>query len=156
MRSEAVLIRSLGVFYYILISIANLVSSEARVRLSNLNYPRTRSMEFSTYSKRFVSTPPCSNHCSIYRPRQVISAINIPLSVMLGPILACRLVSGFYDLTKQPNRHLDFGLERTRFGDCCTLRRHWDGSLYHKVGLTAGFSVYATKSAQQERNQPIP
>jgi hypothetical protein len=26
------------------------------------------------------------------RPRQVISAINIPLSVMLGPVLACRLV----------------------------------------------------------------
>ena len=31
----------------------------------------------------------CSRHL---RPRQVISATNIPLSVMLGPILACRLV----------------------------------------------------------------
>jgi len=28
------------------------------------------------------------------RPRQVISAINIPLSVMMGPVLACRLVRG--------------------------------------------------------------
>jgi len=28
----------------------------------------------------------------ILRPRQVTSAINIPLSVMLGPVLACRLV----------------------------------------------------------------
>lgn len=32
----------------------------------------------------------------LYRPRQVISAINIPLSVMLGPVLACRLVSPAY------------------------------------------------------------
>lgn len=46
MRSEAVLIRSLGVFYYILISIANLVSSEARVRLSNLNYPEPDQWSF--------------------------------------------------------------------------------------------------------------
>ncbi|PFH52225.1 hypothetical protein AMATHDRAFT_57149 [Amanita thiersii Skay4041] len=46
-----------GVFYYILISIANLV-----------------------------------NGVFYLQPRQVISAINIPLSVMMGPVLACRLI----------------------------------------------------------------
>ncbi|KIK07231.1 hypothetical protein K443DRAFT_129234 [Laccaria amethystina LaAM-08-1] len=46
-----------GVFYYILISIANLI-----------------------------------NGVFYLQPRQVISAINIPLSVMLGPVLACRLI----------------------------------------------------------------
>ncbi|KII93599.1 hypothetical protein PLICRDRAFT_131547 [Plicaturopsis crispa FD-325 SS-3] len=46
-----------GVFYYLLISIANLI-----------------------------------NGVFYLQPRQVISAINIPLSVMLGPVLACRLI----------------------------------------------------------------
>ncbi|KAF9567751.1 hypothetical protein CPC08DRAFT_757984 [Agrocybe pediades] len=46
-----------GVFYYFLISIANLI-----------------------------------NGVFYLQPRQVISAINIPLSVMLGPVLACRLI----------------------------------------------------------------
>ncbi|KAF8346936.1 hypothetical protein F5887DRAFT_958524 [Amanita rubescens] len=46
-----------GVFYYILISIANLI-----------------------------------NGVFYLQPRQVISAINIPLSVMMGPVLACRLI----------------------------------------------------------------
>ncbi|KAL0951588.1 hypothetical protein HGRIS_008269 [Hohenbuehelia grisea] len=46
-----------GVFYYLLISIANLV-----------------------------------NGVFYLQPRQVISAINIPLSVMLAPVLACRLI----------------------------------------------------------------
>ncbi|KAL1722206.1 hypothetical protein EV715DRAFT_248082 [Schizophyllum commune] len=46
-----------GVFYYIMISIANLV-----------------------------------NGVFYLQPRQVMSAINIPLSVMMGPVLACRLI----------------------------------------------------------------
>ncbi|TFK56715.1 hypothetical protein OE88DRAFT_1730177 [Heliocybe sulcata] len=46
-----------GVFYYILISIANLI-----------------------------------NGIFYLQPRQVISAINIPLSVMMSPLLACRLI----------------------------------------------------------------
>ncbi|KZP25301.1 hypothetical protein FIBSPDRAFT_783251, partial [Athelia psychrophila] len=46
-----------GVFYYLLISVANLI-----------------------------------NGIFYLQPRQVISAINIPLSVMLGPVLACRLI----------------------------------------------------------------
>ncbi|KAF4604909.1 hypothetical protein EYR40_003692 [Pleurotus pulmonarius] len=46
-----------GVFYYLLISIANLI-----------------------------------NGVFYLQPRQVISAINIPLSVMLAPVLACRLI----------------------------------------------------------------
>ncbi|KAF8482046.1 hypothetical protein DFH94DRAFT_734697 [Russula ochroleuca] len=46
-----------GVFYYLLISIANLV-----------------------------------NGIFYLQPRQAISAINIPLSVMLSPVLACRLI----------------------------------------------------------------
>ncbi|EIM92195.1 uncharacterized protein STEHIDRAFT_151533 [Stereum hirsutum FP-91666 SS1] len=46
-----------GVFYYLLISIANLI-----------------------------------NGIFYLQPRQVISAINIPLSVMLSPVLACRLI----------------------------------------------------------------
>jgi len=46
-----------GVFYYLLISIANLI-----------------------------------NGIFYLQPRQAMSAINIPLSVMLSPVLACRLV----------------------------------------------------------------
>ncbi|KAF8560075.1 hypothetical protein OG21DRAFT_1400902 [Imleria badia] len=46
-----------GVFYYILISIANLI-----------------------------------NGIFYLQPRQVISALNIPLSVMMAPLLACRLI----------------------------------------------------------------
>ncbi|PPR03796.1 hypothetical protein CVT24_007476 [Panaeolus cyanescens] len=46
-----------GIFYYILISIANLI-----------------------------------NGIFYLQPRQAISAINIPLSVMLGPVLSCRLI----------------------------------------------------------------
>ncbi|ESK90938.1 hypothetical protein Moror_16439 [Moniliophthora roreri MCA 2997] len=46
-----------GVFYYIMISIANLI-----------------------------------NGIFYLQPRQVISAINIPLSVMMAPVLACRLI----------------------------------------------------------------
>ncbi|KAJ8523347.1 hypothetical protein ONZ45_g209 [Pleurotus djamor] len=46
-----------GVFYYLLISIANLI-----------------------------------NGVFYLQPRQAISAINIPLSVMLAPVLACRLI----------------------------------------------------------------
>ncbi|KAA1467941.1 hypothetical protein DENSPDRAFT_833119 [Dentipellis sp. KUC8613] len=46
-----------GVFYYLLISISNLI-----------------------------------NGIFYLQPRQVISAINIPLSVMLSPVLACRLI----------------------------------------------------------------
>ncbi|KDQ63226.1 hypothetical protein JAAARDRAFT_120933 [Jaapia argillacea MUCL 33604] len=46
-----------GVFYYLLISIANLI-----------------------------------NGIFYLQPRQVISAINIPLSVMMSPLLACRLI----------------------------------------------------------------
>lgn len=33
------------------------------------------------------------NHNQRCRPRQAISALNIPLSVMMAPLLACRLVS---------------------------------------------------------------
>ncbi|KIJ66246.1 hypothetical protein HYDPIDRAFT_86277 [Hydnomerulius pinastri MD-312] len=46
-----------GVFYYILISVANLI-----------------------------------NGIFYLQPRQVISALNIPLSVMMAPLLACRLI----------------------------------------------------------------
>ncbi|TFY53229.1 hypothetical protein EVG20_g10212 [Dentipellis fragilis] len=51
-----------GVFYYLLISISNLI-----------------------------------NGIFYLQPRQVISAINIPLSVMLSPVLACRLIFGNVD-----------------------------------------------------------
>jgi len=44
--------------------------------------PQTRAM------LRILIIPP--------RPRHVISAINIPLSVMMGSVLACRLVRGFF------------------------------------------------------------
>jgi len=36
------------------------------------------------------------------QPRQVISAINIPLSVMLAPVLACRLVRYYLPLSYPP------------------------------------------------------
>ena len=49
-------------------------------------------MEFSTSSKTLRSYLSIQTDLCYQRPRQVISAINIPLSVMLGPVLACRLV----------------------------------------------------------------
>jgi hypothetical protein len=56
--------------------------------------PQIRLMEYSIYSKAMRRRTVPKLMPSYYRPRQVISAINIPLSVMLGPVLACRLVSG--------------------------------------------------------------
>ena len=50
-------------------------------------------MEFSTSSKTLRLYFDIWINMSCQRPRQVISAINIPLSVMLGPVLACRLVN---------------------------------------------------------------
>lgn len=61
-----------GVFYYILISIANLV-----------------------------------NGVFYLQPRQVISAINIPLSVMMGPVLACRLILDLRERGSETVSHSD-------------------------------------------------
>ncbi|KAJ3511005.1 hypothetical protein NMY22_g15794 [Coprinellus aureogranulatus] len=61
-----------GVFYYILISIANLI-----------------------------------NGIFYLQPRQVISAINIPLSVMLGPVLACRLILDLRERGSKTVAHSD-------------------------------------------------
>lgn len=52
-----------------------------------------RSTAFSTCSKYSVRSSTNSQADIVsYRPRQSISAICIPLSVMLAPILACRLI----------------------------------------------------------------
>ncbi|KAF8640368.1 hypothetical protein AX17_000039 [Amanita inopinata Kibby_2008] len=61
-----------GVFYYILISIANLI-----------------------------------NGVFYLQPRQVISAINIPLSVMMGPVLACRLILDLRERGSETVSHSD-------------------------------------------------
>ncbi|KAF9479410.1 hypothetical protein BDN70DRAFT_932567 [Pholiota conissans] len=61
-----------GVFYYILISIANLI-----------------------------------NGVFYLQPRQVISAINIPLSVMLGPVFACRLILDLRERGSETVSHSD-------------------------------------------------
>ena len=50
-----------------------------------------RSMAFSISSEYQIRTLVFSAN-SLLRPRQAMSAINIPLSVMLSPVLACRLV----------------------------------------------------------------
>ncbi|KAI0308119.1 hypothetical protein B0F90DRAFT_1621091, partial [Multifurca ochricompacta] len=61
-----------GVFYYLLISIANLI-----------------------------------NGIFYLQPRQAISAINIPLSVMLGPVLACRLILDLRERGSETVTHSD-------------------------------------------------
>jgi len=81
-----------GVFYYILISIANLI-----------------------------------NGIFYLQPRQVISAINIPLSVMLGPVLACRLI-------------LD-------------LRERGSETVSHSEGT--GIAAFTTKSMTQQQCSPF-
>ncbi|TFK41812.1 hypothetical protein BDQ12DRAFT_340409 [Crucibulum laeve] len=80
-----------GVFYYLLISIANLI-----------------------------------NGVFYLQPRQVISAINIPLSVMLAPVLACRLI-------------LD-------------LRERGSETVSHSEGV--GIPAFHTKSATQPGSYP--
>ncbi|SJL06154.1 uncharacterized protein ARMOST_09490 [Armillaria ostoyae] len=81
-----------GVFYYILISIANLI-----------------------------------NGIFYLQPRQVISAINIPLSVMMGPVLACRLI-------------LD-------------LRERGSETVSHSEGT--GMAAFTTKSITQNQTSPF-
>ncbi|KAJ7665479.1 hypothetical protein DFH06DRAFT_1187478 [Mycena polygramma] len=81
-----------GVFYYILISIANLI-----------------------------------NGIFYLQPRQVISAINIPLSVMMAPILACRLI-------------LD-------------LRERGSETVSHSEGT--GIAAFTTKSMTQQQCSPF-
>ncbi|KAJ7597478.1 hypothetical protein C8J56DRAFT_1108633 [Mycena floridula] len=83
---------SSGVFYYILISIANLI-----------------------------------NGIFYLQPRQVISAINIPLSVMMAPILACRLI-------------LD-------------LRERGSETVSHSEGT--GMAAFTTKSLTQHQSSPF-
>ncbi|KAG7099646.1 hypothetical protein E1B28_001472 [Marasmius oreades] len=61
-----------GVFYYILISIANLI-----------------------------------NGIFYLQPRQVMSAINIPLSVMMAPLLACRLILDLRERGSETVSHSD-------------------------------------------------
>jgi hypothetical protein len=84
--------QDIGVFYYIMISVANLVSGQYILIYMNNRCPLDQ--------WNFLSAVRVHNVCLLFRiyyvfrrPRQVISAINIPLSVMLGPVLACRLVS---------------------------------------------------------------
>ncbi|KAG5637646.1 hypothetical protein H0H81_003723 [Sphagnurus paluster] len=61
------------------------------------------------------------------QPRQVISAINIPLSVMLGPVLACRLI-------------LD-------------LRERGSETVSHSEGT--GIAPFTTKSITQQQGSPF-
>ena len=83
-----------GVFYYILISIANLVcldlisiffegSSSAIVQVNGIFYLQSV-LGYVVLAARLIY--------NYHRPRQSISAICIPLSVMLSPVLACRLI----------------------------------------------------------------
>ncbi|KAJ7204336.1 hypothetical protein GGX14DRAFT_460036 [Mycena pura] len=81
-----------GVFYYLLISIANLI-----------------------------------NGIFYLQPRQVISAINIPLSVMMAPVLACRLI-------------LD-------------LRERGSETVSHSEGT--GIAAFTTKSGTQQQCSPF-
>ncbi|KAG5722307.1 hypothetical protein E4T56_gene17582, partial [Termitomyces sp. T112] len=81
-----------GIFYYILISIANLI-----------------------------------NGIFYLQPRQEISAINIPLSVMMGPLLACRLI-------------LD-------------LRERGSETVSHSEGT--GIAAFTTKSLTQQQGSPF-
>ena len=97
-----------GVFYYILISIANLI-----------------------------------NGISYLQPRQVISAINIPLSVMMAPILACRLVS--FDATFCP-----FFAHSPQILD---LRERGSETVNHSEGT--GMAAFTTKSLTQHQSSPF-
>lgn len=91
------------------------------IRVSDLGWLTgcDRSMEFFTFSEVLPRVPlPMCSPTWLPRPRQVISALNIPLSVMMAPLLACRLVSlmmlNFWHCV---NRVSDSGPEGTRCGD---------------------------------------
>ncbi|KAF8140557.1 hypothetical protein EV363DRAFT_1151677 [Boletus edulis] len=70
-----------GVFYYILISIANLI-----------------------------------NGIFYLQPRQVISALNIPLSVMMAPLLACRLILDLRERGAEDSHSEGVGVFATKSG----------------------------------------
>ncbi|KIM47445.1 hypothetical protein M413DRAFT_22112 [Hebeloma cylindrosporum] len=95
-----------GVFYYILISIANLI-----------------------------------NGIFYLQPRQVISAINIPLSVMLGPVLACRLI---LDLRERGSETVSHS-EGTGIAAFTTKSMTQHGSPYTPPGHRSKGSRYRTR-----------
>ena len=84
------------------------------------------------------------------RPRQVISAINIPLSVMLGPVLACRLVRIYSHSKKISFLNLATGIDswspRAWFWDSFSFRGYWYSRIYNKIDNTARISLYPSRS----------
>ncbi|KAL4070663.1 hypothetical protein J3A83DRAFT_4358782 [Scleroderma citrinum] len=88
-----------GVFYYILISIANLI-----------------------------------NGIFYLQPRQIISALNIPLSVMMASLLACRLILDFTERGAETVSHSE-GVGICPFTTKCGMTLSNDG---HPVGRGFG------------------
>lgn len=77
------------------------------------------------------------------RPRQVISAINIPLSVMMGPVLACRLV--------RAKRVFEYA--RFIIFQILDLRERGSETVSHSEGT--GIAAFTTKSISQNQNSPF-
>jgi hypothetical protein len=74
-----------------------------------------------------------------FRPRQAISAINIPLSVMMAPVLACRLVS---DTTLSPFAYKH--LPNQSHSQILDLRERGAQTVSHSEGT--GIAAFTTKS----------
>lgn len=141
----------LGVFYYILISIANLVRrlSCPCCHVSDTCSPIGQRCLLSAVSPDVLSSLGSISLASLRRPRQVISAINIPLSVMLGPVLACRLVSRqifsvmLCDSVLSSHR-IDSRPPSTRLRDCLSLGGYRNCSLHYEINDPARLPLYTT------------
>ncbi|KAI0049259.1 hypothetical protein FA95DRAFT_1516207 [Auriscalpium vulgare] len=97
-----------GVFYYLLISIANLI-----------------------------------NGIFYLQPRQVISAINIPLSVMLSPVLACRLILDLRERGSETVTHSDghtYGSHGSRGGAQYGIQFSQHRSVASSGAVQSGFT----------------
>ncbi|KAF9074854.1 hypothetical protein BDP27DRAFT_1286950 [Rhodocollybia butyracea] len=100
-----------GVFYYILISIANLI-----------------------------------NGIFYLQPRQVISAINIPLSVMMAPVLACRLILDLRERGSETVSHSD-GTGMAAF-TTKSITQHSPFTPPHMRHKSSGYGAYGSRHAR--------
>ncbi|KAE9398485.1 hypothetical protein BT96DRAFT_994834 [Gymnopus androsaceus JB14] len=100
-----------GVFYYLLISIANLI-----------------------------------NGIFYLQPRQVISAINIPLSVMMAPVLACRLILDLRERGSETVSHSD-GTGMAAF-TTKTVTQNSPFTPPHMRHKSSGYGAYGSRHAR--------
>ena len=80
-----------------------------------------------------------------FRPRQSMSAINIPLSVMLSPVLACRLI---LDLRERGSETIAQSTGTIAFTAGISSSKSTPGSPFSGLGLGFGSGVSARSSAK--------